>query len=366
MGVKAVRVGVIGCGFIAQSGHLPALLKCKNVEMVAVCDKNKELAENVASKFKIGHYYTDVAEMLQKERLNMVDICTATPSHAPLAIQAMEASCHVLTEKPIASNVAEADAMIQTAERMKVKLCVIQDMLFSLVVTKMRSIARQGLLGDILRIDIKQLRPKNDPQFLNKHHLMHTRPGGIIVGDDLAHPVYLAREFLGDLEVIAAYTRKVGSVKHVPFDEIQVILKGEKGQGSIVSSYNFLQGAMIIDIFGTEMNLHGELGNSILFKYKGPGSSMSARGLENLNRCLQIFSSTIYAGARAISGRHGGHRILIAKFIESILNDTEPPVTAAEGREIVRILERVIGLCEGQYIISQDYLADSGKTKLPQ
>ena len=266
------------------------------------------------------------------------------PTHAPLSIQAIEAGCHVLTEKPMALTVKEADEMINMAEKKQVKLCVIQDMLFSLVVTKMRSIARQGLLGDILRIDIKQFRPKNNPEFLNKHHRMHTRPGGIIVGDDLAHPVYLAREFLGDLEVIAAYTRKVGSVKHVPFDEIQVILKGEKGQGSIVSSYNFLQGAMIIDIFGTEMNLHGELGNSILFKYKGPGNSTLGRALENLNRCLQIFSSTLYAGTRAISGRYGGHRILIAKFIESILNDTEPPVTAATGREVVRILDSVIRL----------------------
>jgi predicted dehydrogenase len=345
MGLKAVKVGVIGCGFTAQSGHLPALLKCQNVEMAAVCDKNKELAENVAGKFKIGHYYTDVAEMLQKEHLNMVDICTATPSHAPLAIQAMETGCHVLIEKPIALNVAEADAMIQTAERMKVKLCVSHDMLFSLTISRMRKIVERGELGEIVRMEIKHYRPKNDPVFRNKDHWMHRVPGGIVIGDDLIHPLYITRAFLGDIEPVAAFPRKISNVEHVPLDEIQIVLKGKKGWGNIVTSYNAPQNGLIADIWGTERNLHGELFNCILFKYEGPGTNAWSRAWGNMSRILQVLGSTAYAGSKSISGSHLGHKVVIEKFIVAIVNDTAPPVTSAEGRDIVRIVDSIIKLC---------------------
>jgi predicted dehydrogenase len=347
MGLKAVKVGVIGCGFIAQSRHLPALLKCQNVEMPAVCDKNKELAENVATKFKIGHYHTSVAEMLQKEHLNMVDICTATPSHASLAIQAMEAGCHVLTEKPIASSVTEADAMIRTAERMKVKLCVSHDMLFTLTISRMKRIVERRELGEIVRMEIKHYRPKNDPLFRNKDHWMHRVPGGMVIGDDLIHPLYISRAFLGDIEPVAAFPRKISDVEHVPLDEIQVVLKGKKGWGNIVTSYNAPQNGLIVDIWGTEQHLHGELFNCILFKYEGPGTNAWSRVRGNMSRIIQILGSTTYAGSRAISGGHrGGHEAVIEKFIAAIVNNTEPPVTAADGKEIVRILEQVVNLCE--------------------
>jgi len=346
LSTNSVKVGVIGCGFITQTGHLPSWLKCKNAKVVAVCDRNEERARKCAKDFKISNYYADSAEMLKREQLDMVDICTSTPTHAPLAIEAMELGCHVLTEKPMALNGNEADEMIESAEKNRVKLCVIHDMLFSLVIMRIRDILKQDALGNILRVEIKQLRPKDDPVFLNKDHWMHTVPGGIIIGDALIHPVYLARDFLGELGPVAAYTRKIGNVDHVPFDEIQLILKGEMGGGSIITSYNSPQNAIIIDIFGTEMNLHGELFNSILFKYKGPGTSIPSRALENLSRSLQILSSTVYAGAKMVRGKYGGHRILIGKFIESILNDTEPPVTANDGREVVRIVEKVVKLCE--------------------
>jgi len=339
---ELVKVGVIGCGFITQTGHLPSWLKCKNAKVIAVCDRNEELARKVAQDFKVRNHYVDSAQMLEREQLDIVDICTPTPIHALLAIQAMKAGCHVLIEKPMALNVKEADEMIRVAQENRVKLCVAHDMLFGLVVMKIRDILKKGVLGNILRVEIKQLRPKHDVVFLNKNHWMHKLPGGIIIGDDLVHPIYLARCFLGDLEPIAIYNRKIGEVKHVSFDETQLILKGVEGRGDIITSYNFPRNEMIIDILGTEMNLHGELFSSILFKYKAPETSILSRIPGNLSRSLQIISSTLYAGVKVISGNYGGHKILINKFVESILNDTEPPVTAEDGREVVRILEKVV------------------------
>ena len=102
MSRESLKVGLVGCGFIAQSAHIPSLLKCRGAELVAVCDRNEELASSVTTRFKVNKHYADLGDMLSKERLDMVEICTSINTHAPLCIQAMEAGCHVLVEKPIA------------------------------------------------------------------------------------------------------------------------------------------------------------------------------------------------------------------------------------------------------------------------
>lgn len=350
MSTKFLKVGVVGCGLITQTAHLPELLKCKGAKVVAVCDRNEELAKKVAKDSRIKSYYTDLFQMLKGEQLDMVDICTPTPTHAPLAIQAMEAGCHVLTEKPMALNVNEADEMIKAAKAKGVKLCVTHDMLFGLGAMRMREYLIRGTLGDILGVEIKQFRPANVPALVNAQHWMHTLPGGLIIGDAMIHPLYLARSILGDLEPKMAFTSKTGTIPHLSFDEVHVYLKSNQRVATIITCYNSCGTAVILDIFGTESNLHCELFNSILFTYKGirshRGDSKSRYAMYNLSQCIQILQSTIYSGVRALLGQYGGHRNLIDKFIESILNDTEPPVTAKDGREIVRMVEQVVRLCK--------------------
>src|SRR4030042_206900 len=100
--VRPLRVGIVGCGFIAQTQHIPSLLKIKDVEIAAICDMNEDLAKRVAERFHIDRYYTDFSEMLERERVKMVDICTSPQTHVALSLQAMKGGCHVLMEKPIA------------------------------------------------------------------------------------------------------------------------------------------------------------------------------------------------------------------------------------------------------------------------
>lgn len=77
MTTEFLKVGVVGCGYVAQVGHIPALLKCRNVNLVAICDRDEDLARKVAGKFKIGKCYANFKEMLDSEKLDVVDICTS-------------------------------------------------------------------------------------------------------------------------------------------------------------------------------------------------------------------------------------------------------------------------------------------------
>ncbi len=339
-----LRVGAVGCGFIAQNIHIPCWVKCRGAELVAVCDKNDELAGHVAKRFKIDNHYSDFGEMLDKERLDIVDICTSINTHAPLSIQAMEAGCNVLVEKPIALTTNEADEMKGASTKNRVKLGVVHDMLFGLVMMRIKSMVKKGIMGDLVGVEIKQGYPPQDfPIISDPTHWWHKLPGGVF-GDALPHPIYLAREFLGELEPVAVHVKKLGHFDHMRFDEVRIILEGRSGVATIISSCNW-PSLMMIDIFGTKMNLHGDLYSSVVTTYQARSDmgkvDPASRAIANIIQSAQILMSTASTAVRVILGEGGGHRLLINKFIESMQNGTEPPVTAEDGRQTLRLLEKI-------------------------
>ncbi len=344
MTAKNLKVGVVGCGFIAQNAHIPSLLKCRNVELAAVCDRNEDLARSVARKFKIGKCYADFKEMLEAEKLDVVNVCTSIDTHASLAIQAMEAGCHVFTEKPLALNTRDADEMIKVSRKNHVKLGTNHHLLFIPPVQKMKSIINKGIIGNLVRVEIKQSCPPEDfPIIADPNHWWHKLPGGVF-GDTLPHPIYLAREFLGEIEPVAVYPKKMGNLDHMRFDEVQIILEGEKGVGTIISSCNW-PSLWMIDIFGTKKNIHANLHNAVVITYGGKtdmGKGIAALyARENLQRSSRILTDTFAAAMSFIQGKHRGIPASIRAFMESIRNGTEPPVTAEDGREVLRIWEKI-------------------------
>ncbi len=121
---KMYRVGIIGAGSIAQHCHIPGYKKCANVELVAFADTCPARHKEVIDKFPEMKGYTDYRQMLEKESLDVVSVCTPNKVHAPAAIAALKAGCHVLCEKPMATTLKEADAMTAAARTARKKLMV--------------------------------------------------------------------------------------------------------------------------------------------------------------------------------------------------------------------------------------------------
>ncbi|MCB0109371.1 MAG: Gfo/Idh/MocA family oxidoreductase, partial [Caldilineaceae bacterium] len=88
---QMIRVGLVGCGGIAQSQHLPGYLRTENVEIAALCDVNATLLHRVAEQYGVTACYSDYRELLALPDLDAVDICTAPDSHFPIALAAIEA-----------------------------------------------------------------------------------------------------------------------------------------------------------------------------------------------------------------------------------------------------------------------------------
>ncbi len=113
MKINDVRLGVVGCGRIAQVAHLPAVAKAAGVQLVAVSDPSDALAGGVAARYAVAGC-TDLAELLTHD-LNAVLVAAPDRLHLPLGVQALEAGLHVLVEKPAADSAAHAVELAECA-----------------------------------------------------------------------------------------------------------------------------------------------------------------------------------------------------------------------------------------------------------
>ena len=119
--VDTLNMGVIGCGRIASSAHLPCYQMMQNVKVIAVMDSVKERARSTARTFGISKWYSDYETMLKDDSIDAVDICSPPGFHAEQAIMAAERGKHVLCEKPIATNIEDAMRLESSIRKAGVK-----------------------------------------------------------------------------------------------------------------------------------------------------------------------------------------------------------------------------------------------------
>ncbi|MDE6169476.1 MAG: Gfo/Idh/MocA family oxidoreductase [Acetatifactor sp.] len=114
--MKKLKIGIVGCGGIANNKHLPAIKKNGHFEAVAFCDLIEEKAVKAKDEYGTAdaRVYTDYQELI-KEDLDAVYVLTPNNAHAPVTIAALKAGKHVMCEKPMAKTYAEAKEMAQTA-----------------------------------------------------------------------------------------------------------------------------------------------------------------------------------------------------------------------------------------------------------
>lgn len=111
-----IRIGIIGTGGITQIKHLPFLSNYDEAEVVAVCDIDRNKAGAVAQKFGVPHFFRQAEDVLARDDIDAVFVCTPTNSHMSMTLAALAAGKHVLVEKPIARTAAEVQRMVDAAE----------------------------------------------------------------------------------------------------------------------------------------------------------------------------------------------------------------------------------------------------------
>lgn len=112
--MKKIRIGIVGCGFIANGKHLPSMARFADVEVVAFCDLIIEKAQASAQRFGAPDALvcTDYRDLLKRDDIDAIHVCTPNSSHAEITVAALKAGKHVMCEKPMAKTAAQAKEML--------------------------------------------------------------------------------------------------------------------------------------------------------------------------------------------------------------------------------------------------------------
>jgi len=196
---ETIRVGVIGTGFGA-SVHVPALRRVPGVEVTAVCSTHTERLREVATSLRVPGRFQDYRELLDSGDVDAVTIATPPHLHHPMVLAACEAGLHVLCEKPIARNVAEARDMLRMAREAGVCHAVGHQMRYDPARERMKELIDEGFIGQLHSVSITVYRSsladvsRKTPEWLTNA----SRSGGILAAVG-SHYIDALRWWFGEI-----------------------------------------------------------------------------------------------------------------------------------------------------------------------
>lgn len=197
-----MKLALIGCGWIVERSHVPALRDAEGVEVVAVADRSPERARRVAKLLGLAEAdaVTDHRALLERDDVDAVSIATPPASHRELVVEAAAAGKHVLCEKPLATTLADSDAMIEACRANGVLLALFHNYLWFPEVREARRLIAEGAIGEVVATEISGLgaRPwvgaeEGQPGW--RHQLAQSGGGALM--DAGVHALYMTEAYHG-------------------------------------------------------------------------------------------------------------------------------------------------------------------------
>ena len=217
-----LKIGVIGCGKIAQVRHIPEYAANENCELVAFYNPTASRAEDMAKKYG-GKVYESVDELLSDESIDAVSVCSANYSHAEITVKALNAGKHVLCEKPMATTLADCEKMVEAARKSGKRLMIGQNQRLAKAHVKAKELIDEGLIGSVVTFrtafghggpETWSIKPGNDTWFFDKSKAVMG-----VMADLGIHKTDLLRYLLGQ-EVVKTTARLMTLDKKGPDGEL--------------------------------------------------------------------------------------------------------------------------------------------------
>lgn len=315
-----LRVAVIGCGAIAHA-HLPAIHGAPDVEVAGVLDTDLARARAVAAQFGVGVIYDDWAAVLADDDVDVVALLLPHYLHRPFAVEALAAGRHVMCEKPLATTLADCDAMIAAAERAGRALMPCHTRLFEPATPVLRGLIEQGRLGDLYLAQTAGIEPPSIPGV--RPWLGQQVGDGVLMAQAI-HVAYLLRHLVGPVVEVTCF---IGGVKAVALaaDDTAVVLL--RFAGGAVAEMTATFGQRVGPGEHT-VTLHGRDGWACYRVGEG-------------RRTLHVASEHDVATDQPclIDLPEEPHfQTMWQRFAEAITAGAPPPVTGADGRAAVEII----------------------------
>lgn len=193
--MKPLRVGVIGLHM--GEHHIMGYQKHPQAHVAAICDINPQRLAKIADQYQVTGRYTSAEEMMVREELDIVSVATPNKFHKPQTIMALEKGCHVLCEKPMALNAAEAEEMLAVARRVDCRIMIDFSWRFTPASWALKQFVDSGELGEAYFGRTVWHRRRGIPTYRDFKRGQKASEGGGPMVDLGVHRIDLALWFMG-------------------------------------------------------------------------------------------------------------------------------------------------------------------------
>jgi UDP-N-acetyl-2-amino-2-deoxyglucuronate dehydrogenase len=340
-GPAVVRFALIGCGAISTQ-HIEAIAAAEGAVLVAVESSSTERARAAGERWGVP-WTTDLEELLARDDVDAVAICTPSGSHAEIAVAALRHGKHVVVEKPLALSTADADAVIAEGRRADRLVATISQRRFEPIMQAVRAAVADNGFGRIALVIGEGLyhRPQS---YYDSAAWRGTRAmdGGVLMNQAI-HMVDLVRWIGGP---VATVTGRVATIGHAmeAEDTATVGLRFANGAlGSIVATTCAEPG------FGQELRVYGDLGHARIVGEMAvewslaPGTAIALPADPADSAAADATTTPVGQLAPATWGTDAtGHIRQYRDIVEAIRTGRAPAVTGEDGRNAVEIVAAAV------------------------
>ena len=316
---RIFNIALVGCGTISYN-HLTALNKLDNVNVIAICDINKEKATKRKAEFNLSaKVYTDYIEMLDSEKLDAVHIATPHYLHASMTVEALKRDIYVCLEKPMCINREEIDMLLKAEKESRASVTVSFQTRYNKANIMAKKIADEdGIISANCALFWERT---NEYYTESGWRGMYATEGGGVMINQAIHSIDHLISLLG--KPLYVYATKANH-KHKGIIEVEDTCEGmvefEGGKIGNFFATNAFNGCSLTSIFVKTTNHKLEIRNSLLY--------VDGRLIEDTEQS-SFLGKEVYGD---------GHLTLISKFYEAIENGTEMPITLESAQWALRLL----------------------------
>lgn len=274
-----LNVAIVGCGKVADA-HAAQIGRIDGCQIVGVCDNEPLMAKQLFERFPVKAYFTDVEELLSRERPDVVHITTPPQSHFQIATTCLEHGCHVYVEKPFTVGHEEAVELIHFAQERGLKLTAGHNYQFTPAAQSMRRLVAEGYLGSgLVHMESYYSYNLQDPAYArallgDKRHWVRTLPGKLLQ-NIISHGIARIAEFLpnDDISVVARGfpSRAMVAIQETAIiDELRVIIECMQGPTAYFTFSSQMKPSIHeFRLYGTTNGLVIDQDHEILIRLKG-------------------------------------------------------------------------------------------------
>ncbi len=352
-----LRAAIVGCGKIADS-HASAIQRIKGCEIVAVCDKEPLMAQQLSERFGIKKCFSEVEELLSETHPDVVHITTPPQSHYSIARRCVESGAHIYLEKPFTLCESDARELLALADEKQRKVTAGHDDQFGHAARRMRSLVQSGFLGDgPVHMESYYCYEMGRSGYAgavlgDKRHWVRNLPGKLLQ-NIISHGIARIAEFLTtDQPQVIAHGFVSSSLKVMGeteiIDELRVIISEEERNTAYFTFSSQMHPSLHqFRIYGTKNGLILDHDQETLIRLRGsrfpsyaekflPPLSFAGQYLGNLARSARTFIARDFH-------MKSGMKYLTESFYRSIVEETQPPIPYREIVLVARIMDKIFG-----------------------